>query len=67
MSDTINLTLSADELSIFVDALEAELEDYTDAAQEAKEEGQSGQAAAFNSAAKRVLAVLEKMRGLSAD
>jgi hypothetical protein len=67
MSDLANLTFDSDELAILFDALEADLEDYTDAANEAREEGSTDQANELAGAALRVQAVLEKVRGASKE
>jgi hypothetical protein len=62
-----HLTLDDDEIAVLVDALQADIEDYDDAAKEANDEGDLGQAREYALAAQRVLAVLQKVRGASND
>jgi hypothetical protein len=63
----MHLAFAPDELAILIDALEADLEEYTDAANEAREEGSTDQANELAEAALRVQAVLQKVRGASND
>jgi hypothetical protein len=65
MMQLTHLALDADEMAILVDALEADLADYVEAAQEANEEGEAVEAAGFATAAQRVEAVLQKVRRAS--
>lgn len=62
MPDTTTLTLTSDECEIIVDALEADLEDYLEAAREAHEEGNREEATTFGEAAQRVRTLLDKVR-----
>lgn len=67
MTDLTHLALRTEELAVLVDALEADLEDYSEAAEEAKGEGAADLAAEFGAAAQRVQALLQKVRGASND
>lgn len=67
MTDLTHLALRAEELTVLVEALEADLEDYTEAAGEARDEGAADLAAEFGAAAQRVQALLQKVRGASND
>jgi hypothetical protein len=67
MTKLTHFALDEDEMAILVDALEADLADYVEAAQEAETEGELVQASEFATAAQRVRAVLQKVRGASPD
>lgn len=62
MTDLTHLAFGPEEMTILVDALEADLEDYVDAAEEAKDEGAADQVAEFEIAAQRLRALLQKVR-----
>lgn len=65
--DHVQLSFSPDELGVLIDALEADYEDYTEAAQEAIAEGSVEQATDLTEAASHVQAVLQKVRGAHND
>jgi hypothetical protein len=67
MMDDVQLSFSPDELAVLIDALEADFEDYTEAAQEATAEGSAEQATDLADAALQVQAVLQKVRGAHND
>jgi hypothetical protein len=67
MTDHVQLSFSPDELAVLIDALEADLEDYTEAAQEAAADGSAEDASEFRDAASHVQAVLQKVRGAHND
>lgn len=67
MTDLTHLALRPEELTVLVEALEADFEDYTEAAEEAKDEGAADLAAEFGAGALRVQALLQKVRGASND
>jgi hypothetical protein len=62
-----HLALDADEMAILIDALEADLADCVEAAQEANDDGEVVQASGFATAAQRVEAVLQKVRRAGSD
>lgn len=64
MAKTITLKLSADELEILSDALEADLEGYVEAAKEARGNNRRDEVATFTEAAQRIQAVLTKVQDL---
>lgn len=64
MANPINLTLTADEAEIVIDALEADLEDYLESAQEARDQKNRQDAEGFTEAAERVEALLATLRKL---
>lgn len=64
MPKTIKLTLSEDEAEILVDALEADLEGYVEAAKEARGNGNRADVKTFTEASERVQAVLAKLQAL---
>jgi hypothetical protein len=63
MTELTNLAFNDDEIAILVDALEADFEDYDEAAKEANVEGDVAQSRDLAAAAHRVQAVLLKVRG----
>jgi len=65
MTNLTHFALDADEMAILIDALEADLADYFEAAKEANDEGNVDEATNFAAAAQRVQAVLDKVRGES--
>ena len=67
MTQLTHFALDADEMATLVDALEADLADYVEAAQEANEEGELVQANEFATAAQPVEAVLQKVPRASSD
>jgi cell fate (sporulation/competence/biofilm development) regulator YlbF (YheA/YmcA/DUF963 family) len=64
VAKTITLKLSADELEILSDALEADLEGYVEAAKEARGNNRRDEVATFTEAAQRIQAVLTKVQDL---
>lgn len=67
MAKTVTLKLSADELEILSDALEADLEGYVEAAKEARGNNRRDEVATFTEAAQRIQAVLAKVQDLIED
>lgn len=67
MSKTIALKLTADELEILSDALEADMEGYVEAAKEARGNNRRDEVATFTEAAERIQAVLTKVQALIED
>lgn len=67
MTDDVHLSFSPDELVVLIDALEADFDDYSEAAEEATGEGSVDQASDLTDAALRVRSLLQKVRGASND
>ena len=61
---TIKLTLTEDEAEILVDALEADLEGYVEAAKEARGNNNRADVATFTEAAERITALKAKIAAL---
>ncbi|MFC0686961.1 MULTISPECIES: hypothetical protein [Sphingomonadaceae] len=64
MTDSISLTLSPDEVEMLVDALEADLEGYVEAAKEAREDGNKEDLETFAEAATRIQGLLTRLQDL---
>lgn len=64
MTQTIALTLTPDEAEIIVDALDADLEGYVEAAKDARANGNRGEVQTFQDAAARITAVRDRIRAL---
>lgn len=64
MSGAIKLTLTEDEIEILIDALEADLEGYVEAAKEARGNNNRADVATFTEAAERIQAMMAKLREL---
>lgn len=64
MNDTIQLSLTADEVEILVDALEADMEGYVEAAKEARGSGNRADLQMFTEAATRIQTLLSKLQDL---
>lgn len=64
MSEQITLSLTADEVEMLVDALEVDLEGYTEAADEARGSGSRDDVATFNEAAGRIKALKARLEAL---
>lgn len=64
MNDTIQLSLTADEVEILVDALEADMEGYVEAAKEARGNGNRTDVQMFTEAATRIQILLSKLQDL---
>lgn len=64
MPGAIKLTLTEDEIEILVDALEADLEGYLEAAKEARGNGNRADVTTFTEAAERIQGMMSKLQGL---
>ena len=64
MADTVTLKLTQDELEILVDAMEADMEGYLDAAKEARGNTRREEVATFTDAANRIQALLTRVQEL---
>lgn len=64
MADNINLALSSDEVEIIVDALEADMEGYLEAAKDARDSGSKQDMQTFSEAAERIQALLTRVQPL---
>ena len=67
MAKSITLTLSEDEAEIIIDALDADLEGYNDAAKDARANGNRADVATFAEAASRITSVRDRVRALLGD
>lgn len=68
MAATVSLKLNQDELEILVDALEADMEGYLEAAKEARGRNNAREeVATFTEAAERIQGVLTKVQALVED
>ncbi|PKB13379.1 hypothetical protein B0I00_3178 [Novosphingobium kunmingense] len=67
MADTHTIKLSSDEIEILVDALEADMEGYVEAAKEARGNNRREEVATFTEAAQRILAVKTRLEELIED
>ena len=64
MPKTIKLSLTEDEAEILVDALDADMEGYVEAAKEARGNNRREEVATFTEAAQRILALKTKIQEL---
>ena len=64
MPKTIKLSLTEDEAEILVDALEADMEGYVEAAKEARGNNKRDDVATFTEAAQRIQALMTKIQDL---
>jgi len=64
MSKTIKLTLTEDEAEMLVDALEADMEGYTEAIKEARGNNNRDDVETFTEAAQRILELSKKIQAL---
>ncbi len=64
MASTVTLKLTQDELEILVDAMEADMEGYLEAAKEARGNTRREEVATFTEAANRIQALLTKVQDL---
>jgi hypothetical protein len=64
MAATITLSLTQDEAEIIADALEVDMENYVEAAKEARGNNQRDDVKTFTEAAERIGALLTKVRDL---
>jgi hypothetical protein len=62
MPSEIKLTLTEDEAGILVDALEADLEGYVEAAKEARGNGNRADVKTFTEAAERIQGLMNRLR-----
>ncbi|CDO38200.1 hypothetical protein [Novosphingobium sp. KN65.2] len=62
MTDTIKLSLTQDEVEILVDALEADMEGYVEAAKEARGNGNRDDVKTFTDAATRIQILMSKLQ-----
>ena len=67
MADTVTLKLTQDELEILVDAMEADMEGYLEAAKEARGNTRREEVATFTEAANRIQALLTRVQELIED
>ncbi|MET0588264.1 MAG: hypothetical protein ABWZ75_07040 [Novosphingobium sp.] len=67
MPKTIKLSLTEDEAEILVDALEADMEGYVEAAKEARGNNRRDEVATFTEAAQRIQALQTKIQELLED
>lgn len=67
MADTITLKLTTDEIEILVDALEADLEGYVEAAKEARGNNRRDEVATFTEAATRIQTLMTRLQDLIED
>lgn len=64
MSKPIKLTLTSDEIEILVDALEADMEGYVEAAKEARGNTRRDEVATYTEAAQRIQALLTRLQDM---
>ncbi|MBN8819152.1 MAG: hypothetical protein J0I80_10610 [Sphingomonas sp.] len=64
MAGAIKLSFTEDEIEILVDALEADLEGYVEAAKEARGNNNRADVKTFTEAAERIQGVLTRLQGL---
>lgn len=64
MPEMIRLDLTEDEAEMLVDALEADLEGYVEAAKEARGNNRRAEVETFTQAASRIQALADKIRSL---
>lgn len=67
MSKTHKIALTEDEIEILVDALEADMEGYVEAAKEARGNTRREEVKTFTEAAERIQAMLTKLQALIED
>jgi len=67
MADTIQLTLTPDEVEMLVDALEVDLEGYVEAAKEARGNNKRDDVETFTEAAMRIQKLMTKLQDLVED
>lgn len=67
MAKTVTIKLTQDELEILVDALEADMEGYVEAAKEARGNTRREEVATFTEAANRIQALLTRVQELVED
>lgn len=67
MTDTIQVSLTSDEVEMLVDALEADMEGYVEAAKEARGNGNRDDVKTFTEAATRIQTLMAKLQDLVED
>ena len=67
MSKPIAVKLTTDEIEMLVDALEADMEGYVEAAKEARGNNRRDEVATFTEAATRIQALMTKLQDLVED
>ncbi len=67
MSKAHTVKLTGDEIEMLVDALEADMEGYVEAAKEARANNKRDDVAMFTEAATRILALLSRLQELVED
>ena len=67
MAKSLTLKLTADEAEMLVDALEADMEGYVEAAKEARGNNKRDDVATFTEAAQRIQALMARVQDLSGD
>ena len=67
MADTHTVKLTEDEIGILVDALEADMDGYVEAAKEARGNNRRDDVATFTEAATRIQALMSKLQDLIED
>ena len=64
MADTVTIKLTQDELEMIVDALEADMEGYVEAAKEARGNTRRDEVATYTEAATRIQGLLTRLQDL---
>jgi len=64
MAETVSIKLTQDELEILVDALEADMEGYVEAAKEARGNTRRDEVATYTEAATRIQGLLTRLQDL---
>lgn len=64
MAETINLTVTTEELEMIIDALEVDHEGYIEAVKEARGNNARDDVATFGGAAERIAALMNRLREL---
>lgn len=67
MTKTVSITLNTDEIEMLVDALDADMEGYVEAAKEARGNNRRAEVATFTEAAQRILALKTRLEELVED
>ncbi|MFM5886019.1 MAG: hypothetical protein ACKOQ3_11985 [Novosphingobium sp.] len=67
MADTITIKLTTDEIEMLVDALDADMEGYDEAAKEARGNNRREEVATFTEAAQRILKLKTRLEELVED
>ena len=67
MAQTFDLTFTPEEVEILIDALEADLDGYVEAAGEARGNNNRDDVKTFTEAAERIGAIMKRLRALVGD